>query len=231
MNQKKLITLDSFIDEALYHKRTGYYMKKSPFGKKGDFITAPGISILFSEMITIWIVLYWESLGKPKKFNIVELGSGNGELMLNMIKTSKNFPNFFENLNFYIFEKSNHLKKIQKKKLKGFGLNWISNLNNLEKNKTLFIGNEFLDAFPIKQFIKKDNIWYEKYVERVKNKYLLKDIKVDIKKYTKIVGFNFFNQEKFIEISLNQITFLKKISFFVKKRGGGILFIDYGFFK
>ena len=72
MNQKKLITLDSFIDEALYHKRTGYYMKKYPFGKKGDFITAPGISILFSEMITIWIVLYWESLGKPKKFNIFQ---------------------------------------------------------------------------------------------------------------------------------------------------------------
>ena len=71
MNQKKLITLDSFIDEALYDKRTGYYMKKSPFGKKGDFITAPGISILFSEMITIWVILYWESLGKPKKFNIV----------------------------------------------------------------------------------------------------------------------------------------------------------------
>ena len=229
MNQKKLITLDSFIDEALYHKRTGYYMKKSPFGKKGDFITAPGISILFSEMITIWIVLYWESLGKPKKFNIVELGSGDGELMLNMIKTSKNFPNFFKNLKFYIFEKSNYLKEIQKKKLKGLGLNWISNLNNLEKNKTLFIGNEFLDAFPIKQFIKKDNIWYEKYVEKVKNKYLLRDIKVDIKKYSKIVGFNFFNQEKFIEISLNQITFLKKISVFIKKRGGGILFIDYGF--
>ena len=117
MNQKKLITLDSFIDEALYHKRTGYYMKKSPFGKKGDFITAPGISILFSEMITIWIVLYWESLGKPKKFNIVELGSGDGELMLNMIKTSKNFPNFFKNLKFYIFEKSNYLKEIQKKKV------------------------------------------------------------------------------------------------------------------
>ena len=54
--------------------------------------------------------------------------------MLNMIKTSKNFPNFFENLNFYIFEKSNYLKKIQKKKLKGFSLNWISNLNNLQFN-------------------------------------------------------------------------------------------------
>ena len=72
MNQKKLITLDSFIDEALPQADRLLY-EKYPFGKKGDFITAPGISILFSEMITIWIVLYWESLGK-QKFNIVELG-------------------------------------------------------------------------------------------------------------------------------------------------------------
>ena len=29
------------------------------FGKKGDYITAPNISILFSEIIAIWIVLFW----------------------------------------------------------------------------------------------------------------------------------------------------------------------------
>ena len=46
-------TLDKFIEESLYNKTSGYYMKKNPFGKKGDFITAPNISVLFSEMITI----------------------------------------------------------------------------------------------------------------------------------------------------------------------------------
>ena len=42
-------------------------MKKNPFGKKGDFITAPNISRLFSEMIAIWIISFWQSLGCPKK--------------------------------------------------------------------------------------------------------------------------------------------------------------------
>ena len=85
---KKIISLDKFIDFSLYNKKSGYYIKKNPFGKKGDFITSPGISILFSEMIGIWLVARWKKLKKPKKINIVELGAGNGEMMFNIIKTS-----------------------------------------------------------------------------------------------------------------------------------------------
>ena len=33
------ISLDKFIDFALYDKKKGYYMQKDPFGLKGDFIT------------------------------------------------------------------------------------------------------------------------------------------------------------------------------------------------
>ena len=45
MNLKKNtnLPLDKFIDFSLYDKKKGYYMKKNPFGKKGDFITAPNI--------------------------------------------------------------------------------------------------------------------------------------------------------------------------------------------
>ena len=67
MNNKKndLVTLDKFIEESLYDKEHGYYMKKNPFGKSGDFITAPSISILFSEMIAIWVISFWEKLDCP----------------------------------------------------------------------------------------------------------------------------------------------------------------------
>ena len=61
----KSISLDKFIDKSLYNKTSGYYIKKNPFGQKGDFITSPNISILFSEMIIIWIVALWENLNKP----------------------------------------------------------------------------------------------------------------------------------------------------------------------
>ena len=50
------ISLDKFINFALYDKKKGYYMQKNAFGLKGDFITAPNISRMFSEMIAVWIL-------------------------------------------------------------------------------------------------------------------------------------------------------------------------------
>ena len=68
MKKKKIqnLPLDKFINFSLYNKKIGYYMKKNPFGERGDFITAPNISRLFSEMIAIWILSFWKSLGSPK---------------------------------------------------------------------------------------------------------------------------------------------------------------------
>ena len=92
-------------------------MKKSPIGYKGDFITSPSISIMFSEMIAVWIISFWEKLGCPKKINIVELGAGNGDMMLQILKTIEKFDKFKLSSNFIIYEKSPYLKKLQKKKL------------------------------------------------------------------------------------------------------------------
>ena len=64
MKTKKysIVNLDKFIRKSLYEKNTGYYMSKNPFGKKGDFITSPNISIFFSEIIAIWIISFWKNL-------------------------------------------------------------------------------------------------------------------------------------------------------------------------
>tara|TARA_Y100000816_G_scaffold129665_1_gene91447 strand:- start:491 stop:829 length:339 start_codon:yes stop_codon:yes gene_type:complete len=108
MKKKKNLnlSLDQFINFCLYNKKSGYYMKKNPFGKKGDFITAPNISRLFSEMIAIWIISFWQSLGSPKRFNLIELGAGNGEMMKVLIESFKNFPLFLKSCNLSIYEKA-----------------------------------------------------------------------------------------------------------------------------
>ena len=110
------IPLDKFIELALYDKDTGYYMKKNPFGKEGDFITAPNITRLFSEIIAIWVVTFWKSIGSPKKFNLLELGAGNGEMMKVIWATLKNFPECFNSCSFLIHEKSDLLIIKQKGK-------------------------------------------------------------------------------------------------------------------
>ena len=96
----------------------GYYTNTNPIGYKGDFITSPNISIMFSEMLTIWLISFWEKLGCPKKINIIELGAGNGEMINQILKTIENFRNFKLSAKFYIHEKSLFLKKYKKIKIK-----------------------------------------------------------------------------------------------------------------
>ena len=113
IKKNKIIPIDDYIYQALYNDKSGYYMKNNPFGYNGDYITAPNISIMFSEMIAIWVVSFWESLKCPKKFNLIELGAGNGEMTYQILQTFNNFPQFKKCCKLNILEKSTFLKKIQ----------------------------------------------------------------------------------------------------------------------
>ena len=95
-------SVEKFVEIALYDKDFGYYVRNNPFGKRGDFITAPLISPLFSEMISIWIISFWIKLGKPKKFSFVELGPGNGEFCKTLCRTLGNFPELRNSIKIYL---------------------------------------------------------------------------------------------------------------------------------
>ena len=155
IKKNDILPVDRYIDEALYNNKSGYYIKSNPFGKAGDYITSPNISILFSEMIAIWIVSFWQNLKSPKKFNLIELGAGNGEMIKQIIKVFNQFPKFKDCCKINILEKSENLKKIQKQKLKKNNIKWLKNLNEINDIPNIFVANEFFDALPIKQFIKK----------------------------------------------------------------------------
>ena len=227
---KKDLPLDQFIDLALYDKVNGYYMKKNPFGKEGDFITAPNITRLFSEIIAIWVLTFWKSIGSPKKFNLLELGAGNGEMMKVIIETLKNFPECFDICNFQIHEKSEFLKKRQQLNLKSENITWIDDIKINNSYPTVFLANEFFDALPIKQFFKRNESWVERFVN-------LKDEKnaefneqpINIKDIDKDLGFEISKDQEIIEYSPSSFEYLKDISNLIKKNDGGILIIDYGY--
>ena len=232
ISNNKHIPFDKFIDIALYHKKTGYYMKKNPFGKDGDFITAPNISILFSEMLAIWCIAFWEHLGCPKKINIIELGAGNGEMMYQMIKVFERFNKFRESSNYFILEKSQFLKKIQKKKLNSHKITWLNSINKLKNGPNIFLANEFFDALPIKQFIKKNNKWYEKSIKKNNiNKYEFVNVITNIKNLEKKIEINLSKNQKIIEFSPLTYKYLNIISKKINTFQGGLLIVDYGYFK
>ncbi|MDC0943536.1 SAM-dependent methyltransferase [Candidatus Pelagibacter sp.] len=224
------LPLDKFIEFALYDKEFGYYMKKNPFGKEGDFITAPNITRLFSEIISIWAITFWKSIGSPKKFNLLELGAGNGEMMKVVITTLKNFPEFFKNCNFFIHEKSPLLIKQQQQNLKSENVKWVNDINKINSFPTIFLANEFFDALPIKQFFKKKEKWFERFVDlKIITKAKFKEQIVDIKKIEKILKFEISKNQEIIEYSPNAFNYLENICEVIKKNDGGILIIDYGY--
>ncbi len=223
------IPLDKFINKVLYDKNNGYYMHKNPIGHKGDFITSPNISIMFSEMIAIWIISFWEKIGCPKKINIVELGAGNGEMMFQILKTVEKFNKFKLSSNFIIYEKSTYLKKLQKKKIFFKNIKWIDSLNKISKIPSIFIANEFFDALPIKQFLKKNNNWYEKYIVNKDKSLKFFEKKVNKDFLEKLIKQKLSKHQKFIEYSPLANKKLDIISKIIKKQNGGLLIIDYGY--
>ena len=230
LKQNELIPVDELIQKILYTPKVGYYSKKNPFGIQGDFVTAPTISNLFSEIITIWIVSAWEKLGKPKKFNLVELGPGDGSFAKVLSRTLKKFPILEKKTNIFLYEKSDLLIKTQKKKLKGSKIKWIKNFNKVKRGPVIFFGNEFFDAIPIKQFLYEKETLFEKYYsidfnsdfKKVYKKANDKDIK-RIKLFRSLKGIKFIEFPKLGLIEMDEI--VKKIN----NLSGGILLIDYGY--
>ena len=228
----KVLPVDKFFKNVLYDNVYGYYTSKFPFGQQGDFITSPKISFLFSEMIAIWLVSTWELFGKPKHFNIIELGPGDGGLTNILLRTFKKFPEFNSIKKIFLYEESNYLKKIQKKNISDKKINWINNFNIIKKGPVVFFGNEFFDALPIKQFKKNKNSFLEKNYFIDKN-YRIKEIykkasKADInilKSYKTLKKLNFIEYPKFGFQELKKM--IKKIS----KLKGCILMIDYGYLR
>ena len=226
------IPLDKFINYCLYDKKNGYYMNRNPFGTTGDFTTAPNISRLFSEMIAIWTVSFWESLGSPKKFNLIELGAGNGEMMKIMIESFKKFPSFVNSCKIIVHEKSPNLIKRQKANIKFKDIKWVDSLKKIDRLPSIFLANEFFDSLPIKQFLKDKNIWSEKFIHTsIDKKLSFVNKNIDIKKVEKKINLKISEKQNFIEYSPLGLRYLKDIFKLIKKNKGGLLIIDYGYFS
>ncbi len=227
--KSKILPVDVFFQNVLYDNKIGYYNTKQPFGEKGDFITSPKISNLFSEIIGIWIISTWEIFGKPKNFNIVELGPGDGSLTKVLLKVFEKFPEFKSSSNIYLYETSNYLKNLQKINIQSKKVKWINNFNIIKKGPIVFFGNEFFDAIPIKQFKRKNNSLYEKYYFLDKKNKIKETYKAATKRNINLIkSFKILNDLKFIEFPKLGFEVLNKIIKKISSRNGCLLLIDYG---
>ena len=89
------ISISKYIEFCLYNSKNGYYQKKQSIGY--DFTTAPEISQIFGECISIFFLFLLENFKNKSTSNtFIELGPGNGTLakdILRVLKLNKNIRN------------------------------------------------------------------------------------------------------------------------------------------
>ncbi|CAF25833.1 class I SAM-dependent methyltransferase [Bartonella quintana] len=159
------IPVSQYITLALTDPQFGYYQTQTPFGRAGDFITAPEISQLFGEMIGIWALANWKVQGCPHPFILAEIGPGRGTLMDDILRTiQKLSPKAFDAAEIFLIEISKKLAVEQQERLSSYQkqIHSIENFSQIPLSPLFLIANEFFDTLPINQYIKINGEWKER---------------------------------------------------------------------
>jgi NADH dehydrogenase [ubiquinone] 1 alpha subcomplex assembly factor 7 len=209
------LTIAQFMEIALAHPEYGYYMKRDPFGAGGDFITAPEISQVFGEIIGAWLAHCWQQLGSLQEVALVELGSGRGTLMADILRATKNIKGFHEAISIHLVEISPVLKQKQWKTLAGKHerIEWHETISTLPELPLLLVANEFFDALPIRQFVKTEAGSHERMVDIVDGE----------------LTFVPQSANNIIETCEPALGIIKTISQHIGNYSGAALIIDYGY--
>lgn len=160
------ILLADFMETCLSDPQGGYYTSRLPIGKDGDFITAPEISQIFGELVGLWTVAVWQSMGAPAQLIVAELGPGRGTLMADALRAWRSVPQFLDSARLALVETSPTLRKVQQERLAGspVPIEWYTRIEDVPKGPLIVLANEFIDALPIRQFIRRAGEWRERCV-------------------------------------------------------------------
>lgn len=230
-HMSKIKSIAEIMQAAMSASDYSYYKSRQPLGQDGDFVTAPEISQMFGEMIGIWALYQWEKLGSPLKFNLVELGPGRGFLMRDLLRATLKQISFQKSAQIHLLDINPILMLEQKKQLKDYAPCFISKISDLPALPTIIIANEFFDALPIRQYIKKNNKWYEiKFIMQENNHHELvySDITLEKEHW---LNDNHPNAEEggIFEESLESLEIMTYLANHIKKYQGAALIIDYGY--
>jgi NADH dehydrogenase [ubiquinone] 1 alpha subcomplex assembly factor 7 len=220
------ISIERYMTLALGHPQHGYYMNRDPLGATGDFTTAPEISQMFGELIGLWAAQCWLNLGQPNPVRLVECGPGRGTMMADALRAARAAPGFLEALQIELIETSPVLKAAQMLKLAGCGtpVAWRSRMDEISQGAPLIIiGNEFLDALPIRQYMRQNGQWHERLVGLAGDAITI-GLAPDPEPAIAQQG----PEGAVIEVAIAAQGFIRDLALRLKADGGVALFLDYG---
>jgi SAM-dependent MidA family methyltransferase len=217
---------------CLFDPQDGYYTTREPFGADGDFTTAPEVSQMFGELVAVWVYMAWQAAGSPQEAVLAELGPGRGTLMKDMVRTLAQFDAaFVERTRFALVEASERLVEVQRRTLAPAPgrFEWHARPQDLPDLPTFFVGNEILDAIPVRQFVRQGGQWLERCVgvdETGGLRFVLGPRAVDISLLPP--GAEAAPDGTVAEVAPAREAFLVSVADRIVRFGGAGLLVDYG---
>lgn len=223
------ISFAHFMRQALYHPTFGYYNQKHfHLGHGGDFTTAPELSSLFSQTLSIQCAQILRQLSCA---SILELGAGSGRMakdILIALEAEKILPE-----KYYILEISPALRQKQAAFLQEHCPHLLPNIIWVHEPPPDFTGiiiaNEVLDALPVHCFSLENGTIFERRVSYDANGFIWRhEINPELQPY--------FQEHSILqslpdqyqsEINLELPILIRDLAKTLKK--GVMLFFDYGY--
>ncbi|MFM7332764.1 MAG: class I SAM-dependent methyltransferase [Brachymonas sp.] len=221
------LPFDEFMQAALYVPGLGYYANSlQKFGRMpssgSDFVTAPELSPLFGQCLAQQIAQVLPA-GKAAggKACVYEFGAGSGALALQICEHLAHISCRIEQ--YFIVEISSELRARQQEKLKAFAgqITWLAELPDAMQG--VVIGNEVLDAMPVKLLQRKQSAWHERGVTVTEAGFAWQDQPSSLRPPLDIGGAH----DYLTEIHPQSEAFLGTLA--EKLTQGAAFFIDYGF--
>jgi SAM-dependent MidA family methyltransferase len=140
-------------DHFMARANAAYYATRDPFA---DFTTAPEMTQVFGELLGAWARTVWQMLGAPENIVLAEAGPGRGTLMADALRA-------WPVRNVHFLEISPRLRAAQRALVPH--ATWHESLATLPAGPMILLANEFLDALPVRQFVRRQAGWMERWVE------------------------------------------------------------------
>lgn len=149
------------LDVFMARANAAYYASHDPFA---DFTTSPEISQAFGEVLGAWAAVTWDQMGRPAPVILAEAGPGRGTLMADALRAiGRVAPAFRAALRVHLVETSARLRAVQAAAVPDAA--WHDAVGGLPDGPLILLANEFIDALPIRQFVRRDGAWLERHVQ------------------------------------------------------------------
>ena len=136
------LTFAAYMDAALYDESGGYYARL-PIGESEDFVTSPHVSPVFGALVAAQVREFWQLLGEPAPFEIVEAGAGDGTLAAQILGAIE--PTMADSVSYTAVDRSHAARNV----LSRNGIRVAATLEEVAPVEAgCVVANELLDNVP-----------------------------------------------------------------------------------